>query len=76
MTDRVEDARGLEVGGDDLRSLFLHATIPPVVPKVRMGTICTTRYDEVSLHASWQLSPELPPSEGSCPKFRPPPRGH
>lgn len=41
----------MEVGGDELRSLVLHAT-PPVVPKGRLGTIYTTRYDEVILLAA------------------------
>lgn len=41
----------MEVGGVDLRSLVLHAT-PPVVPKGRLGTVYTTRYDEVILLAA------------------------
>ncbi len=41
----------MEVGGDDLQSLVLHAT-PPVVPKGRLGTVYTTRYDEVILMAA------------------------
>lgn len=41
----------MEVGGDDLRSLVLHAA-PPVVPKGRLGTIHITRYDEVTLLAA------------------------
>lgn len=41
----------MEAGGDHLRSLVLHAT-PPIVPKGRLGTIYTTRYDEVILLAA------------------------
>ncbi len=43
----------MEVGGGDLRSLVLRAA-PPVVPMGRPGTINTTKYDEVILHASSQ----------------------
>ncbi len=46
----------MEASGADLRSLVLSA-IPPVVPTGRPGTISTTRYDEVILHASFQDSP-------------------
>ncbi len=41
----------MEVCGADLRSLVLSAT-PLVVPAGRSGTISTTKYDEVILHAS------------------------
>lgn len=46
----------MEVGGGDLRSLVLRAT-PPVVPTGRPGTVSTTKYDEVILHASSQDIP-------------------